>query len=1387
MIPKFILTITALIVSLLPCPRSYAENISQSPLLFNEPAAFERLANKDIQSVCQGRDGDLWICTRSGLFQYDGYSLACYKSGIENPGLLTSNNILCAAEDDKHRLWIGTYSGLNVLDLTTGAVRKVDNEAMNGNTVSAILVTRKGRILLATDWGLYEYEEKTDNYVSYTAENTGGVLPKTSVKSLLEDDRGDIWIGTWNEGLFRHESATGRYYRYPRLNEQNSAHVLFQDKERNIWVGTWRGGLTLLKNAWHAEGVKMVTYRKKEGDPSSLSDDIVYALAEDAYTGDLWIGTRRGLSILPDKAEYTGKEAFRNFNSDEPDTAPGDEVTSLLCDKQGLMWIGTIGGGMAKVDVRRPIFGYDRLPDVRNTLHTASVRSMLVDDEGLLWLGIGSYGFGIRNRADGSFVHYPNLAEFAGQPQTITTIMSIMQRTTDKHVWLAAYDDGVYEIDKKAPAGQRLTHYSTRNVPWLAGDCVYQVMEDAHGNLWFATRNGVSVRKAAGGAIRFDDLQVGDAPMNKTVTVCMSQDADGRIWCGSSTQGIFCLEPDRQNPQTYTLHCYNTHNGKFNADEVNCLYADGKRIWAGTGSSGLNVYDPATDGFIAVHQRWGLPGDAVLSIRGDRKGNLWLGTNAGLVKLMPSADNLEHASFRLYTKDDGLQGNIFNRGASTTGPDGELFFGGHQGYNSFFPDSLHEDSYSPFPFITDIRVKGRSWHTLPLDERRNISPLAPRFAEEITLDYRHNNFSIEFSAMDYINPSLNLYTYKLDGFDQEWQVADATKRIAYYNNLNSGTYTFHLRVTNSNGSWSNHLRSLQVVILPPPWQTWWAYTLYILATCTLAYGIYRTVRNRVRLRNAIHVQEMEKAKVEEMNHVKLQFFTNVTHELLTPLTILLASVSELKRIAPAYKEQYRLMNNNINRLIRLLQQILEFRKAETGNLKLKVSSSDLALFVRRGIDSFRPLMRRKDINFSCSCHPEPLMAYFDPDKVDKILYNLLSNASKYNQAGGLVCVDLFSNTDGTVRLVVRDDGPGISKSAQKDLFKRFYEGDYRKYNTIGTGIGLSLVRDLVELHHGTIEVESEEGKGASFIVTLPIRREAYSPEETDEAQPKDNTEELEMTEEEETTQPTDVIVTKTGEPYSLLLVEDNGELLLMMTKLLQSNYKVYTASNGKEALEVLQRQEIDLIVTDAVMPEMDGLTFCREVKAHDGTNHIPIILLTAKEREEDRADAYDAGVDAFIAKPFDISVLQSRIANLLLVRKRMEMDKAKMLVFNVDNYEYTSSDKTFLQECINCVNRHMSDPKFSQTHFLEEMHISRSTLFRRIKQLTGLGFTSFVANIRIKTACRILDEKKQISISEVANLVGYNDAHYFSVSFKKIVGMSPTEYAKRLRDLQPAE
>lgn len=1340
-------------------------------LKFKQLSAPHSLPTNEVQKVYQDRDGFIWFATRNGLCQYNGYETTLYKSNLYSPDLLTTNSITCLVDDNNNNLWIGTSEGLNVMDKRTGEIKKYKAPSISNNVVSALCVTRDNTLWVGTDNGLCRYVPEKDTFVVCGDEFGDGRLRYVTIKSLLEDSDGDLWIGTWAQGLFRYSPSTDKVVVYPKINEQYSSHVIYEDSNKDIWVGSWGYGLFKLRNPKDMENVSYQSFLHENGDDSSLSDNIVYDIAEDINTHTLWVGTRSGLSIL----RLDESSSFINYKSGKSDyRIPSDEVNSIMRDSQKNMWIGAIGGGVLMADTRQPAFALHTLNFGDEDIPVTSVRTLFADSDQNLWIGVGTYGLARREYVTGELKMYSHIPEFSGV-KDLPSLFAVVQRKKSGDIWFGMYNGGIYVYRK----GEKVKHLTTKNSAFLTSDCVSALYEDYEGNCWIGTRGGIGVRLSDGTDYRFETMNFNDSLSAGWIYVRdIVQDMDNSVWLATSNFGVIHITGDVRQPSTLKYENYSFHNRKLITNTVLCMHIDRfGRLWAGTEGGGLYLYNRSTGQFEEKTRTYSIPGDVIVSIEEDKSGNLWLGTVSGLVKLYVVAVGNDFST-RIYTSADGLQDNFIVN--SSCSRDGELFFGGHKGYNSFFPDKMEIPSQETNFLITDIKIFNHSFKNLPVELQQKISPVMPTYTSKIELPYKYNNFSIEFAALTYKNPELNRYAYRLQNFDRDWQYTDADRRFAYYNNLPSGTYTFQLKATNENGEWSGYVREFTVVVLPPFWATWWAYLLYMVLVLVIGVLIYRTIKKRILLQNALRLREMEKAKAEELNHAKLQFFTNITHELLTPLTIISATVDELKTQAPSHNDLYTVMNSNIQRLIRLLQQILEFRKAETGNLKLRVSPGDLAAFVRTGTESFKPLVKKRKIHFSLLCDPESIVGYFDIDKLDKIMYNLLSNAAKYNKEDGFIQVTLSYDEEDRefVLLRVKDNGKGISREKQATLFKRFYEGDYRKFNTIGTGIGLSLTKDLVTLHGGTISVESEVDHGTEFIVRIPIERSYYDEEQID-----DEVISLRQTAIDYEDTPEDVIAevqelaTKAN---SILLVEDNEELLNLMTKLLGREYNVFTAENGKEGIIVLENEDVDLIVSDIMMPEMDGIEFCKYVKGHLEISHIPVILLTAKNKEEDRAEAYEIGADAFISKSFNLTVLHARIRNLLKYKARMAHDFKNQIVFEVKDLNYTSLDEDFIQRAINCVNNHLEDPNFDQAQFADEMLTSKSTLYKKLKSLAGLNTSSFIRNVRLKAACRIMEEKGiNIRVSELAYAVGFNDPKYFSSCFKKEFGMLPSEYIER--------
>lgn len=1340
-------------------------------LNFKQLSAPHLLPTNEVQKVYQDKDGFIWFATRNGLCKYNGYETILYKSNLYSPNLFTTNSITCLVDDNNDHLWIGTSEGLNAMDKRTGEIKKYKVPSLSNDVISALCVTRDNTLWVGTDLGLCYYIPEKDTFAVCGEEFGNGKLQYITIKSLLEDSDGDLWIGTWAQGLFRYSPSTGRVETYPKMNEQYSSHVIYEDSNKGIWVGSWGFGLFKLENPKDMEHVSYRCFLHKNGDGSSLSDNIVYDIAEDLNTHTLWVGTRSGLSIL----KLDGQDTFINYKSGKSDyRLPSDEVNSIIRDNQKNMWIGAIGGGVLMADTRQPAFTLHTLNLGGEDIPVTSVRTLFADSDQNLWIGVGTYGLARKEYATGELKMYSHIPEFAGI-KDLPSLFAVTQRKKSGEIWFGMYNGGIYVYKK----GEKVKHLTTKNSNFLTSDCVSALYEDYEGNCWVGTRGGMGVSLADGTGYCFETMNFSDSLSTDWIYVRdIVKDMDNSVWLATSNFGIIHIIGDVRQPSTLKYENYSFHNQKLITNTALCLHIDRfGRLWAGTEGGGLYLYNRKEKQFDEKTRVYSIPGDVIVSIEEDKSGNLWLGTVSGLVKLYAAAVGQDFST-RIYTSADGLQDNFIVN--SSCSRNGELFFGGHKGYNSFSPDKMEIPSQETNFLITDIKIFNHSFSSLPVDLQREISPVMPTYTSKIELPYKYNNFSIEFAALTYKNPELNRYAYRLQNFDRDWQYTDAERRFAYYNNLPSGTYTFQLKATNENGEWSGYVRELTVVVLPPFWATWWAYLLYTIWVLIIGVVIFRTAKNRMLLRNALRLREIEKAKAEELNHAKLQFFTNITHELLTPLTIISATIDELKTQAPNHNDLYGVMNSNIQRLIRLLQQILEFRKAETGNLKLRVSPGDMAVFVKRATESFQPLVKKRKIHFSLLCDPESIVGYFDMDKLDKILYNLLSNAAKYNKEDGFIQVTLsYDEADNDfVLLRIKDNGKGIAKEKQKTLFKRFYEGDYRKFNTIGTGIGLSLTKDLVELHGGTITVESEEDHGTEFIVRIPVDRSYYNEEQIDDEAISlvQNTVDYEDTQDDVATD-AQAVVPKAN---SILLVEDNEELLQLMTKLLSREYNVFTAENGKEGIMVLENEDVDLVVSDVMMPEMDGITFCKYVKGQLEFSHIPIILLTAKNKEEDRAEAYEIGADAFISKPFNLAVLHARIRNLLKYKERVARDFKNQIVLEVKELNYTSLDEDFIQRAIDCVNNHLEDPNFDQAQFADEMLTSKSTLYKKLKSLAGLNTSAFIRNVRLKTACRIMEEKgANVRVSELAYAVGFNDPKYFSSCFKKEFDMLPSEYMER--------
>ena len=708
---------------------------------------------------------------------------------------------------------------------------------------------------------------------------------------------------------------------------------------------------------------------------------------------------------------------------------------------------------------------------------------------------------------------------------------------------------------------------------------------------------------------------------------------------------------------------------------------------------------------------------------------------------------------------------------------GKILYGGNKGISVFTPyDHLSDNPRRIRTMVSDVKIDGVSSLLEKNNQRFNLR------SQIISLNAGDKNIEIDFSSLNYVFPDKIKYAYKMDGVDDDWVYVRGDRQFAFYNQLPKGKRTFYLKTTDVNGLWSNYIAEVQVFKQPAFYETLWAYLFYIVFTLLCLYLFYHRMKRRIQLRHELRIAQIDKEKSEELVQTKLRYFTNISHDLLTPLTIITCLIDDAEMTNGSRISQLTMIRSNVNKLRRLLQQILDFRKVESGNMKLSVSKSDVISFIDDVCKiHFTPLMRKKNQTFTFLTEDRHLMAYFDRDKLDKIVSNLLSNAYKYTANGGnikLIVDSYWESENHHLRIQVVDTGEGIAPADLENVFKRFYtinKGDESESN----GIGLSLTKDLVELHHGTINVESELGKGSTFTVDLPINKDSYQEDELISEHISANGINTDLILEKE-----ELIDSKVGEgedaqiaDVHLLLVEDNEELLFLMEKILSKHYHVLIAKDGLEALNVIKDNEIDIIISDVMMPEMDGLEFCRALKSNLETSHIPIILLTAKNTVEDRIECYNAGADGYISKPFELKILEARINNFIMHKKNKQEEFRSNVEVNIDSLEPSSIDKEFLDKVISVINSNMSEGDFDVVQLADALAVSKSSLYRKMKLATGLSPIEFIRNIRLKHGSQLLKDKS-ISVAEVAYECGFSNPKYFATCFKEEFGVTPKEYQK---------
>lgn len=1329
---------------------SFATDILQSKIDIMNMNVNSGLASNEVTCIAQDDLGFMWFGTTNGLCRYDGYQFKTYRSDYLSPSLFVSNHILLMEKDMKGNLWIVTTKEVAKFNLVTGRTTLVNIDPSLLNKIKSLLITRGGDILLGTTAGMYKYSKENDSFM---------LLRKAYIRSLYEDSRGVIWVGTWGSGFFtfRLDNSEVVEYQTTFLGKSLNVTGFVEDEKHRMWISTWdNGGLLRLNDPFNPYSQDHKLYPSSEHE-GHLPSGVLYKLIYDAENDEMWVGTAKGVAVLNDLEKTDG---FMVYGADMLGSC---EIWTLYGNGGDILWVSALGSGVSKVVRRNLSFVYNSLPD--KISGSAVVASLYEDENATVWMGTRMDVLLLWDRKRDRQYSYKTVDVLKELPKEGNAVQAILKHNITGSLWLGTRYDGVYVLEYRN--GKPFSLKRLRGEVSEAKG-INALTQDAVGRVWIASEQGLYM----GTLTQNEKYSI--QPVEKVNEVIKGEGVQtllcdsGGIWIGTKSYGAFYLSVDGKLAQ------YDQANKKLNYDNVLCFCRDTNgKLWIGTQGGGLSRFNESADRFEMLEVVKMFSDNAVYSIVEDGRRNLWLATGKGMVCMRLSQEDYAI----LYTQSDGIVNTQFVPSSSLLLANSEILFGGYNGVDCYVPHQNKIDSIPPKTVIVDVSIMNVPLQEL-IDRGRIEECQLPPYTRELTLAYDQNNVMLNFSSLSYTNPQANRYAYRMKGVDKDWIYVDANKRYISYNNLVRGDYVFEVKSCNENSIWSEPVK-MKLTVLSPPWLTWWAYLVYILLVVIGTYIVVRTIRKRILLQNALKIEQIEHKKSEEVNQAKLKFFTNISHELFTPLSVMQCSIESLKDDGQADGQTLRIMKINLKRLQRLLQQIMEFRKAESGNLKLKVSCNDIVLFIRNLCEeNFYPLLQAKNITLNFQAEEEVIMGYFDVDKLDKILYNLLSNALKYNYQDGIVSVSveqIVREEKRWLMLKVENTGDGIPENKLPLLFKRFYEGDYRKFKTKGTGIGLSLTKDLVELHQGAISVKSIPGETTLFTVMIPADRENYTEEQIDEEPERPNDVEPVGTDGEVEAE------AAPEEQVHVLVVEDDIDLLTVMKKVLGKFFKVSTAANGQEALAVLKSSDrIEVVVTDYVMPEMNGIALCREIRKDVALCHLPLVMLTAKTQTEYHLEGYDAGADVYLTKPVEMAVLTAQLKALIANRKLLIQKFRQKEDLNVQELGLSGLDQDFLDKAISIVEQQMENSEFSNDVFCQTMNMTQSTLYRKLKSLTGMSPNEFIRDVRIKKAC-ILLQRFDLQISDVAYMVGFTDPKYFSLIFKKEKGMSPTKYQEMIK------
>lgn len=1359
---------------------------------------FESLTNDDglptnqIYALCQDRKGFLWIGTVAGLIRYDGYNFKMFSHSTTNKNSLSNNAVYKIFEDSYGFLWIGTAGGLNKFNsakqtFTHYIYNSTDQHSISNNRISAIYEDKDKVLWIGTNGGgLNKFDREHQKFIRYQQNTNTNCISSNDITSISGDSNGNLWIGLYGSGIEKYEKAKNNFINYrndvtnPNSLSSNLVLCVYVDSNDNLWIGTENNGL----NKYNSKDNTFTRILRKPNDPSGLNSSIVLSIAE-YDKNNLLIGTGNGLNIL-DKGE---NQIFKyNFNRYEPEKIFGYSRI-IIKDNAGLIWVGTDAQGIKKINPLLNFYHFRNIPDDFENLPHQNIMSICEENDSTIWFGEGGGGLILFNFITEEFVQFTYNSK--NKNSISGNVIFALCKDESGFLWIGTNGGGLNRLVRNAKDLSMSSFIKYNHNPEdsasLSDNKINSIFEDSYGELWVGT-NGGGLDKLISEADAKNSIKFYHFKNNSDNTSSISsnritfiyEDRNRNLWIGTS-EGLNRYIRDENNFVRYINNEESPES--FPSNYIVSAYEDkSNNFWIGT-NAGLCKFNRTTGICRNYSKDDGLPDEMIYRIEEDNKGNLWLSTNNGLSKFNPKTE-----TFKNFNVQDGLQGNEFDSGASFKNKKGQIFFGGMEGLNIFHPDSIKENDHIPNVVITDFQLNNISV-VVGLDTTTNRTILKNSIDEtkEIELYYSDKVLSFEFSALDFHIPKKNKYAYKLEGFDKNWNYTDANRRFVTYTNLDPGEYVFRVKGSNNDGYWNEVGASVKLIILPPWWATTWAYIFYIVLILSLIYLTWQLQLRRIKIKNEYEMSKFESQKLHEVDELKSRFFTNISHEFRTPLTLILGPVKQIveKLSDGKMKDELSIVHKNANKLLGLVNQLMDISKLESGNMKLRTSAIDFTSLLKALTLSFASYAERKRIALKFNSAEDGLIVYIDKDKIEKIMTNVLSNAFKFTPEGGRIEVTLVKD-DEFINTIISDTGIGIPKEKITKIFNRFYQVDgSHTREQEGTGIGLALTKELVELHKSKISVESEESKGSTFTISIPLGKAHLKLEEIIEGEEivvydyKKETLIPDFVQEKGERQKIDIESISNESLPLLLIIEDNSDVRKYIKDNLSNEFRTIEAVDGDDGWNKSVKHFPDLIVSDVMMPKMDGFKLCEKLKTDERTSHIPIILLTAKAAKVDKLEGYETGADDYIMKPFEPDELRARIKNLIEQRKRLHEHFQNKGLFELSQAEITSIDKKFLNKAFELLHQNISDTSFNVEAFSEKMGMSRSVLHKKIVALAGEPPVEFIRRVRLNYAMKLI-EKKFGNLSEIALEAGFNNPAYFSECFKKQFGITPSQYQQKI-------